>query len=99
MIPCQRLDAKYDTDPTAFNVLYEIVRKEIAAKTARGSSSSTNGLLWLTRLGFLTFVPLAPGSLSLLAISRGLLVLHILGFLQSVINLHNLYRMWVASCE
>jgi hypothetical protein len=44
-----RLDAKYDTDPTAFNVLYEIVRKEIAAKTARGSSSSTNGLLWLTR--------------------------------------------------
>ncbi len=82
MIPWQRLDAKYDADPTAFNVLYEIVRKEIAAKTARGSSSSTNGLLWLTRLGFLTFVPLAPGSLSLLAISRGLLVLHILGFLQ-----------------
>jgi hypothetical protein len=58
------------------------VRKEIAAKTARGSSSSTNGLLWLTRLGFLTLVPLAPGSLSLLAVSRGLLVLHILGFLQ-----------------
>lgn len=44
-----RLDAKYNSDPSAYHLLYNIVRKEIEEKTAKGSSSCTNGLLWLTR--------------------------------------------------
>ncbi|CAM6104298.1 unnamed protein product [Calypogeia fissa] len=44
-----RLEAKYGTDPTSYRVLYDIVRKEVADKTAKQSSSCTNGLLWLTR--------------------------------------------------
>eukprot|EP01018_Ginkgo_biloba_P040924 Gb_10149 [translate_table: standard] len=44
-----RLDAKYSLDPSAYHLLYDIVRKEIAEKTAKGSSSCTNALLWLTR--------------------------------------------------
>eukprot|EP00252_Welwitschia_mirabilis_P012921 TRINITY_DN2852_c0_g3_i1.p1 TRINITY_DN2852_c0_g3~~TRINITY_DN2852_c0_g3_i1.p1 ORF type:complete len:206 (-),score=51.61 TRINITY_DN2852_c0_g3_i1:234-851(-) len=44
-----RLDAKYAEDPSANNLLYNIVRKEVEEKTAKGSSSCTNGLLWLTR--------------------------------------------------
>uniref|UniRef100_A0A0C9RY02 TSA: Wollemia nobilis Ref_Wollemi_Transcript_4626_1193 transcribed RNA sequence n=1 Tax=Wollemia nobilis TaxID=56998 RepID=A0A0C9RY02_9CONI len=44
-----RLDAKYESDPSANQILYNIVRKEVNEKTAKGSSSCTNGLLWLTR--------------------------------------------------
>lgn len=44
-----RLDAKYELDPSANSLLYDIVRKEIEEKTAKGSSSCTNALLWLTR--------------------------------------------------
>ncbi|XP_043703272.1 glycolipid transfer protein 1-like [Telopea speciosissima] len=44
-----RLEAKYLSNPTEFNHLYSMVRAEIQAKTAKGSSSCTNGLLWLTR--------------------------------------------------
>ncbi|XP_024401436.1 glycolipid transfer protein 1 [Physcomitrium patens] len=44
-----RLDAKYDSDPSANSLLYDIVRAEVAAKTAKGSSSCSNGMLWLTR--------------------------------------------------
>jgi len=44
-----RLDAKYELDPSANRLLYDIVRKEIEEKTAKGSSSCTNALLWLTR--------------------------------------------------
>lgn len=44
-----RLDAKYNSDPSAYHLLYNIVRKEVEEKTAKGSSSCTNGLLWLTR--------------------------------------------------
>jgi len=44
-----RLDDKYASDPAGNNLLYDIVRAEVAAKTAKGSSSCTNGMLWLTR--------------------------------------------------
>ncbi|BBN02654.1 hypothetical protein MPTK1_2g17000 [Marchantia polymorpha subsp. ruderalis] len=44
-----RLDAKYATDTTSYYLLYDIVRKEVADKTAKNSNSCTNGLLWLTR--------------------------------------------------
>ncbi|KAL3685360.1 hypothetical protein R1sor_003382 [Riccia sorocarpa] len=44
-----RLDNKYASDPTAYHLLYEIVRKEVAENTAKKSASCTNGLLWLTR--------------------------------------------------
>uniref|UniRef100_A0A0D6R036 Glycolipid transfer protein domain-containing protein n=1 Tax=Araucaria cunninghamii TaxID=56994 RepID=A0A0D6R036_ARACU len=44
-----RLDAKYESDPSANQILYNIVHKEVNEKTAKGSSSCTNGLLWLTR--------------------------------------------------
>ncbi|OWM70493.1 glycolipid transfer protein 1 [Punica granatum] len=44
-----RLEAKYNSNPTDFNLLYSMVRVEVEAKTAKGSSSCTNGLLWLTR--------------------------------------------------
>ncbi|RVW71806.1 Glycolipid transfer protein 1 [Vitis vinifera] len=45
----QRLEDKYSSNPTEFNLLYSMVEVEVAAKTAKGSSSCTNGLLWLTR--------------------------------------------------
>lgn len=45
----QRLDSKYESDPAANANLYDIVRAEVANKTAKGSSSCTNGMLWLTR--------------------------------------------------
>lgn len=45
----QRLDAKYETDPSAYTLLYEMSRQEVANKTAKDSSSCSNGLLWLTR--------------------------------------------------
>lgn len=44
-----RLDARYATDSTSYYLLYDIVRKEVADKTAKKSTSCTNGLLWLTR--------------------------------------------------
>ncbi|GAV76046.1 GLTP domain-containing protein [Cephalotus follicularis] len=44
-----RLENKYLSNPTEFNGLYTMVQEEVAAKTAKGSSSCTNGLLWLTR--------------------------------------------------
>ncbi|GBG60490.1 hypothetical protein CBR_g5664 [Chara braunii] len=44
-----RLQGIYDKHPEMYRDVYDIVRKEVAAKTARGSSSGTNGLLWLTR--------------------------------------------------
>jgi hypothetical protein len=44
-----RLENKYLTNPSEFNLLYSMVRVEIEAKTSKASSSCTNGLLWLTR--------------------------------------------------
>ncbi|XP_050373919.1 glycolipid transfer protein 1-like [Argentina anserina] len=44
-----RLENKYLTNPAEFNLLYSLVRVEVEAKTAKASSSCTNGLLWLTR--------------------------------------------------
>ncbi|KAL3531211.1 hypothetical protein ACH5RR_010533 [Cinchona calisaya] len=44
-----RLENKYLSDPAKFNHLYSMVQVEIEAKTAKASSSCTNGLLWLTR--------------------------------------------------
>ncbi|KAK7818265.1 glycolipid transfer protein 1 [Quercus suber] len=44
-----RLESKYSSNPSEFNHLYSMVRAEVASKTAKGSSSCTNGLLWLTR--------------------------------------------------
>ncbi|EEF33562.1 glycolipid transfer protein 1 [Ricinus communis] len=44
-----RLETKYSCDPTKYTHLYTMVQEEIDAKTAKGSSSCTNGLLWLTR--------------------------------------------------
>ncbi|GLT42134.1 hypothetical protein SLA2020_161530 [Shorea laevis] len=44
-----RLEAKYETNPSKYEHLYSIIQEEVGAKTAKGSSSCTNGLLWLTR--------------------------------------------------
>ncbi|XP_011080077.1 glycolipid transfer protein 1 isoform X1 [Sesamum indicum] len=44
-----RLENKYLTNPTKYEHLYSMVQEEVDAKTAKGSSSCTNGLLWLTR--------------------------------------------------
>jgi len=44
-----RLEAKYSSSPTKFNYLYSLVQVEVETKTAKSSSSCTNGLLWLTR--------------------------------------------------
>ncbi|KAM5563395.1 glycolipid transfer protein 1 [Rosa sericea] len=44
-----RLETKYSSNPSEFNLLYSLVRPEIEAKTAKSSSSCTNALLWLTR--------------------------------------------------
>lgn len=44
-----RLEAKYGTDPSKYEYLYTMIQEEVDAKTAKGSSSCTNGLLWLTR--------------------------------------------------
>lgn len=44
-----RLESKYLSSPEQFNLLYSMVQIEVEAKTAKGSSSCTNGLLWLTR--------------------------------------------------
>jgi hypothetical protein len=53
---CQRLDNKYSSDPSKYEHLYTMVQEEVQNKTAKGSSSCTNGLLWLTRcLNFFIF--------------------------------------------
>ncbi|XP_072955505.1 glycolipid transfer protein 1-like [Typha angustifolia] len=44
-----RLETKYNSDPSKFEQLYSMVEVEVENKTAKGSSSCTNGLLWLTR--------------------------------------------------
>ncbi|XP_076960977.1 glycolipid transfer protein 1-like [Bidens hawaiensis] len=44
-----RLENKYLSHPAEFEKLYSMVQVEVAAKKAKGSSSCTNGLLWLTR--------------------------------------------------
>ncbi|KAK4482349.1 hypothetical protein RD792_009502 [Penstemon davidsonii] len=44
-----RLENKYLSNPTKYNHLYSMVQEEVDSKTAKSSSSCTNGLLWLTR--------------------------------------------------
>ncbi|KAL2506572.1 Glycolipid transfer protein 1 [Abeliophyllum distichum] len=44
-----RLESKYSSNPFRFNYLYSVVLAEVETKTAKSSSSCTNGLLWLTR--------------------------------------------------
>lgn len=44
-----RLETKYLSNPSEFNLLYSMVKTEVQSKTAKSSSSCTNGLLWLTR--------------------------------------------------
>ncbi|KAK4732589.1 hypothetical protein R3W88_025577 [Solanum pinnatisectum] len=44
-----RLESKYNDNPSRFNYLYSFVQAEVEIKTAKSSSSCTNGLLWLTR--------------------------------------------------
>ncbi|CAL0321126.1 unnamed protein product [Lupinus luteus] len=44
-----RLESKYASNPSRFNYLYSLVQVEVETKTAKSSSSCTNGLLWLTR--------------------------------------------------
>ncbi|GKE33954.1 glycolipid transfer protein 1-like protein [Tanacetum coccineum] len=44
-----RLENKYLSSPAEFFNLYSMVEVEVEAKKADGSSSSTNGLPWLTR--------------------------------------------------
>ncbi|KAA8543394.1 hypothetical protein F0562_021111 [Nyssa sinensis] len=44
-----RLENKYLSNPSEFNHLYSMAQVEVEAKTAKASSSCTNGLLWLTR--------------------------------------------------
>lgn len=45
-----RLESKYSSNPSEFNLLYSMVQSEIETKTTKSSSSCTSGLLWLTRL-------------------------------------------------
>ncbi|CAN6479525.1 unnamed protein product [Victoria cruziana] len=44
-----RLENKYSSNPAKYHMLYVMINEEVDAKTAKGSSSCTNGLLWLTR--------------------------------------------------
>jgi len=44
-----RLETKYSSNSARFNYLYSLVQVEVETKTAKSSSSCTNGLLWLTR--------------------------------------------------
>lgn len=44
-----RLETKYSSNPSKYEKLYSMIQEEVEAKTAKGSSSCTNGLLWLTR--------------------------------------------------
>lgn len=51
----QRLDTCYQSSPSSFVALYDIVRKDMANNVTRLASSNTNALLWLTRaMDFLT---------------------------------------------
>ncbi|CAD6340186.1 unnamed protein product [Miscanthus lutarioriparius] len=43
------LGAVYGLDPSKYEHLYSMVQEEVQNKTAKGPSSCTNGLLWLTR--------------------------------------------------
>ncbi|CAI9774384.1 unnamed protein product [Fraxinus pennsylvanica] len=43
-----RLENKYLSNPTQYNHLYSMVQEELEPKTAKGSSSCADGLLWLT---------------------------------------------------
>ncbi|KAL8158351.1 hypothetical protein AgCh_002877 [Apium graveolens] len=45
----QRLEHKYESNPTKFNYLFGFVQPEIETDTAKSWSSCTNALLWLTR--------------------------------------------------
>ncbi|CAH9075470.1 unnamed protein product [Cuscuta epithymum] len=45
----KRLEDKFNKDTTKYVRLHSMVKEEVEAKTATGSSSCTNGLLWLTR--------------------------------------------------
>eukprot|EP00850_Spirogloea_muscicola_P002024 SM000007S20984 [mRNA] locus=s7:1443886:1445407:+ [translate_table: standard] len=45
----ERLEKAYASKPPSYELLYDIVKAEVAQGTARGSSSNSNGLLWLTR--------------------------------------------------
>ncbi|KAM0944001.1 putative glycolipid transfer protein [Dioscorea sansibarensis] len=44
-----RLEAKHNSDPSKFDLLYNIVSIEVENRTTEASSSCTNALLWLTR--------------------------------------------------
>ncbi|CAI9118143.1 OLC1v1019667C1 [Oldenlandia corymbosa var. corymbosa] len=44
-----RLESKYNSNTSRYNYLYSIVQSEVETKSAKSSSSCTNGLLWLTR--------------------------------------------------
>ncbi|KAK6940643.1 Glycolipid transfer protein domain [Dillenia turbinata] len=44
-----RLESKYLSNPTEFNLLRSIIEEEVDSKTAKHSSSCTIALLWLTR--------------------------------------------------
>ncbi|WJX45566.1 hypothetical protein P8452_32436 [Trifolium repens] len=44
-----RLETLYSSNPSRFNCLYSLIQVEIGSKTAKSSSSCTNGLLLLTR--------------------------------------------------
>ncbi|MBA0600006.1 hypothetical protein Gorai_006205, partial [Gossypium raimondii] len=44
-----RLEKKYQSDPFRYNYLYNMVKEEYECKSAKGSTSCTNGILWLTR--------------------------------------------------
>ncbi|GAA0146150.1 transfer/carrier protein [Lithospermum erythrorhizon] len=44
-----RLENKYSSNASKYNNLYSMVQEEVQDKTAKGSSSCSNGLLWLTR--------------------------------------------------
>ncbi|KAK8332218.1 hypothetical protein V6Z11_A10G127000 [Gossypium hirsutum] len=44
-----RLEKKYQSDPFRYNFLYNMVKEEYECKSAKGSTSCTNGILWLTR--------------------------------------------------
>ncbi|KAK6929754.1 Glycolipid transfer protein domain [Dillenia turbinata] len=45
----RRLENKYESNTSKYKYLYSMVQEEVETKTAKSSSSCTNGLLWLTR--------------------------------------------------
>ncbi|XP_052191279.1 glycolipid transfer protein 1-like [Diospyros lotus] len=44
-----RLESRYSSNTSRFNYLFGFVQAEVETKSAKSSSSCTNGLLWLTR--------------------------------------------------